>query len=65
MGSWWGAGMAPLQERLRLAGADLAEGLNDLREVVGTTRRILVPLLEKLDKEGFTRRDGDFRTLRQ
>ena len=36
---------------------------SELREVLGTTRRILIPLLEKLDREGFTRRDGDFRSL--
>jgi selenocysteine-specific elongation factor len=36
----------------------------EIREHLGTTRRILVPLLEKLDKDGFTRRDGDWRTLR-
>jgi selenocysteine-specific elongation factor len=36
----------------------------EIREVLGTTRRILVPLLEKLDKENFTRREGDYRRLR-
>jgi selenocysteine-specific elongation factor len=35
-----------------------------IREALGTTRRILVPLLERLDKEGFTKRDGDWRTLK-
>ena len=51
----------------RIAGHIHAKGratVSDLREVVGTTRRILVPLLERLDKDGFTRREGDFRTLR-
>jgi selenocysteine-specific elongation factor len=36
----------------------------EIRETTGTTRRILVPLLERLDKETFTRRDGDYRYLR-
>jgi selenocysteine-specific elongation factor len=36
----------------------------EIREALGTTRRILVPLLERLDKESFTRRSGDFRSLR-
>ena len=36
---------------------------SELREIIGTTRRILIPLLERLDKDGFTRRDGDYRTL--
>lgn len=38
---------------------------SDIREDTKTTRRFLIPLLEKLDKEGVTRRQGDLRTLRQ
>lgn len=37
---------------------------SDLRQAVDTTRRILIPLLEKLDSEGTTRRDGEMRVLR-
>jgi len=37
---------------------------SDLRQVTGTTRRILIPLLERLDREGVTRRMGDFRSLK-
>jgi selenocysteine-specific elongation factor len=37
---------------------------SDLRQVVGTTRRILMPFLEKLDKTGITKRNGDFRVLK-
>jgi len=37
---------------------------SELREDTNTTRRFLIPLLEKLDKEGITRRQGDHRTLR-
>ena len=37
---------------------------SDLRVVTGTTRRILIPLLERLDREGITRRTGDFRILK-
>jgi len=33
----------------------------DIRDVTGSTRRILVPLCERLDREGLTIRDGDFR----
>lgn len=36
---------------------------SELRAVTGTTRRILMPLLERLDSEGFTQRDGDHRML--
>ncbi len=38
--------------------------VSDLRPVIGTTRRILVPLLERLDREGVTLRQGDRRVLR-
>lgn len=44
---------------LRQAGkATVAE----LRDATGSSRRILVPLCEKLDREGATRRSGDYRT---
>ena len=36
----------------------------ELRQAVGTSRRIVIPLLERLDRDGFTRRDGDRRMLR-
>jgi selenocysteine-specific elongation factor len=38
---------------------------SDLRQMLGTTRRVLIPLLERLDEEGATRRDGDRRILRE
>ncbi len=38
---------------------------SDLRQALGTTRRILVPLLERLDRDGVTRRVGDHRVLRE
>jgi selenocysteine-specific elongation factor len=38
--------------------------VSELRQVVGASRRIVVPLLERLDREGVTRRDGDKRVLR-
>ena len=37
---------------------------SDLRQMLGTTRRIMIPLLEHLDREGVTRREGDRRALR-
>ena len=46
---------------LRATGAATA---SDLRQVLGTTRRVLIPVLEGLDREGFTRREGDRRTLK-
>jgi selenocysteine-specific elongation factor len=38
---------------------------SELRQALGTTRRILIPLLERLDREGVTRREGDRRVLRR
>jgi selenocysteine-specific elongation factor len=38
--------------------------VSELRQAVGASRRIVVPLLEKLDREGVTRREGDKRVLR-
>ncbi len=37
----------------------------ELRQALNTTRRVMVPLLEKLDREGITQRQGDRRVLRQ
>jgi len=38
--------------------------VSDLRGAVGTTRRIMVPLLEHLDRKGITIRSGEKRRLR-
>jgi len=37
--------------------------VSELRQALGSSRRIMVPLLERLDREGVTRRVGDKRTL--
>jgi selenocysteine-specific elongation factor len=37
--------------------------VSELRQALGSSRRIMVPFLERLDREGFTRRTGDKRTL--
>ena len=36
----------------------------EARDVLGTSRKYVVPLLEHFDSEGVTRREGDLRTLR-
>jgi selenocysteine-specific elongation factor len=36
----------------------------DARDILGTSRKFVVPLLEYFDAQGFTKRDGDVRTLR-
>ena len=38
---------------------------SELRKALETTRRILIPLLEKLDRDGVTARRGDVRVLRK
>lgn len=38
---------------------------SEIREDIQTTRRFLIPLLEKMDREGVTRRQGDYRRLRE
>ena len=39
--------------------------VSQLRSALKSSRRVMVPLLERLDREGFTRRVGDERTLAQ
>jgi selenocysteine-specific elongation factor len=39
--------------------------VSELRQSLQSSRRIMVPLLEKLDRDGMTRRIGDKRTLAQ
>jgi selenocysteine-specific elongation factor len=38
--------------------------VSDLRRALGSSRRVMVPLLERFDRDGFTRRVGDRRCLR-
>ena len=37
----------------------------DIRKVLGSTRRVVIPLLEYLDKQGITIRKGDTRELKK
>jgi selenocysteine-specific elongation factor len=36
---------------------------SELRQALGTSRRVIIPLLEHFDKLGLTRREGDNRVL--
>jgi len=38
--------------------------LAQIRDLLGSTRKVVVPLVEKLDQEGFTVRSGDLRKLK-
>jgi selenocysteine-specific elongation factor len=51
-----------ITEALRERGAATT---SELRQALGTSRRILIPLLEYLDRIGLTTRQGDRRTLRE
>jgi len=48
-------------EYLTTAGKGTA---SEIRQQIGTTRKVLMPLLEKLDAEGVTVRHDDYRTLK-
>lgn len=37
---------------------------SEIRQHLGTTRRVVIPLLERLDRDGLTAREGDLRRLR-
>jgi selenocysteine-specific elongation factor len=47
---------------------ELADGkrltVSEIRDLLATTRKFAVPICEYLDRIGFTRRDGDLRSLR-
>ena len=36
---------------------------SELRQHLNTSRKVIMPLLERLDRDKVTRREGDFRTL--
>jgi selenocysteine-specific elongation factor len=55
-------------ERMKTAVADFISKngpatVSELRQALESSRRIIVPFLERLDREGFTRRMGDKRNL--
>ena len=52
---------AKLEERIRAHGPVLA---GEVRDLLGTSRKYVVPLLEYFDTHGVTKREGDARVLR-
>ncbi len=50
-----------LTEALRKRGPSTA---SELRQVLETSRRVLIPFLERCDRDGLTQRQGDRRSLR-
>ncbi len=58
------SGVDDAKRRLALAFRERPQmTASQLREAMATSRRFLIPLLEHLDQIGFTRRQGDVRTL--
>jgi selenocysteine-specific elongation factor len=57
--------VAGARERIAFFLGDHATMLaSDARDILGTSRKYVVPLLEYFDAQGVTKRDGDVRTLR-
>ncbi len=50
-----------LRQRLQSNGSAT---VSELKTLLGTSRRVMVPLLEKLDRDGITQRQGDLRKWR-
>lgn len=42
-----------------------AVAVKDIKEVLGITRKYTIPILERLDRDGLTRREGDKRVLNE
>jgi selenocysteine-specific elongation factor len=57
---WFRHATGLITEYLRARGSAT---VTDLKTALGTTRRVMVPLLERLDQQGITRRSGDLRVL--
>jgi selenocysteine-specific elongation factor len=53
---------ALIQEFIRAHGPST---VSDLRQMLGSTRRVILPLLARLDRDGVTLRQGDKRILRR
>jgi len=56
---------AAVKKLAHLFETDGAFSASQAKDVLGTTRKFAIPLLEYLDKQGWTRRNGDRREIRQ
>lgn len=61
-GAWLAAARERLRDHARRHGGFTP---SDARTLLGSTRKWVIPLLEALDKSGFTRRVGDRRVVRE
>lgn len=57
-------GLAAVVERLREAFADRPFEASEVRDLLGSSRKYVIPLLEYLDAKGISQRTGDRRQLR-
>jgi selenocysteine-specific elongation factor len=56
--------------RMKVAAANFlrkkgAASVSDIRQILGSSRRVVVPFLERCDSDGLTQREGDKRVLKQ
>ncbi len=58
-------GLSVVRERIRNGTGGKPFTLGEMRDSLGTSRRVAVALLEHFDAEGFTERKGDARVVRQ
>jgi selenocysteine-specific elongation factor len=57
-------GFAKMREAVvRCISGQGSASMSDLRKTLESSRRVIVPFLERLDRDGVTRRVGDKRTL--
>ena len=54
-----------IRDRLRRVFSDKRFGAGEVRDALGASRKYIIPLLEHLDKQGFTLRTGDLRAIRR
>ena len=57
-------GLAEVRERIRNGTQGKPFTLGEMRDSLGTSRRVAVALLEHLDAEGFTERVGEKRVVK-
>ncbi len=57
-------GLGLIRDRIRDGSQNKPFTLGEMRDSLGTNRRVAVALLERFDEEGFTERRGEARVVR-
>ena len=55
-------GSCKLATKMHLRGHGKAT-VSELKKVINTSRKVAIPVLEKMDRDGITSRQGDYRIL--